>query len=70
MNEIMEMFKVDVEELFEEMCDRLDGILDNAMFEMRSYEGDDDEHYEIIREVMIETLMKKALDLCNITDES
>lgn len=69
MNEFMEVFKKDVEELFDEMYYQLDGLIDNALFELECSEEVFEERYEMIQKVMMDVLQERIITLYSQSGE-
>lgn len=66
MKEIVEGFKVELECLVDEMSQKLDKIICDTLVTMSFFEGSEEEHEAIIKNVLIELMqekIEKALEL-------
>ena len=70
MNEFVEGFKMDLEELMNKWYEDLDGLVDAAMFNMSFIEDDPDGNYLKLQEVMFEVLQERFIGLLDDTVES
>ena len=59
MDEFVKGFKVDLENLLDEMYEKLDELVYTAMFNMDFYDSDADANYEKLQAVMIEVLQEQ-----------
>ena len=59
MKELMDDFKVDLEKMMDDWYETLEQLVDGALFNMSFYEGDIDEHYIKLQDLMIEVLQER-----------
>lgn len=59
MKEFVDGFKVDLDELMDELYQKLDQLICDALFNMSFFEGDVDDHYAQLQEVMIEVIQER-----------
>lgn len=59
MNELINDFKVDLEKLMDDWYYSLEQLVDGALFNMSFFEGDPDENYIKLQDVMIEVLQER-----------
>ncbi|MBO5319075.1 MAG: hypothetical protein J6B01_04615 [Ruminococcus sp.] len=63
MKELMDEFKVDLEKMMDEWYETLEQLVDGALFNMSFFEGDIDEHYIMLQDMMIEVLQERLGDV-------
>ena len=59
MKELMDDFKVDLEKMMDDWYETLEELLDEALFDLSFYEGDIDEHYIMLQDIMIKVLQER-----------
>lgn len=59
MKELMDDFKVDLEKMMDDWYDTLERLVDEALFNMSFYEGDPEENFIKLQDVMIEVLQER-----------
>lgn len=59
MDEFVKEFKIEMENFMEELYVKLNGLLDEAMFNMSFYNLNDEENFEKIQEVMMEVIQEQ-----------
>lgn len=59
MKEVEERFKVDLEELLDNMYQKFEELIDGAMFDMSFFGTDCDEQFLRLQEIMIEVLQDR-----------
>lgn len=59
MKELMNDFKVDLEKVMDDWYDTLEQLVDGALFNMSFFEGDPEEHFTMLQDVMIEVLQER-----------
>ena len=59
MEDLMNDFKVDLEQMMDDWYETLEQLVDGALFNLSFYEGDIDEHYIMLQDVMIEVLQER-----------
>lgn len=60
MKEFVDGFRIDVEELYKEMYDKLDVLIDTALFNMSFIDDDPEHNYELLQEVMINFIQEQV----------
>jgi hypothetical protein len=59
MEDLMNDFKIDLEKMMDDWYDTLEQLVDGALFNLSFYEGDLDEHYIMLQDIMIEVLRER-----------
>ena len=59
MKELMDDFKVDLEKMMDDWYESLEQLVDGALFNMSFFEGDIDEHYIMLQDLMIDVLRER-----------
>ena len=59
MEDLMNDFKIGLEQMMDDWYDTLEQLVDGALFNLSFYEGDIDEHYIMLQDIMIEVLQER-----------
>lgn len=59
MKELLDDFKVDLEKLMDDWYYTLEHLVDGALFNMSFYQGDPEEQFTMIQDVMMEVLQER-----------
>jgi hypothetical protein len=59
MKEFVDGFRIDIEELYKEMYDKLDILIDTAMFNMSFVDDDPDNNYALLQEVLVDFIQEQ-----------
>lgn len=70
MDEVVKDFKADLEKMMDEWYNSLEHLVDGAMFNMSFYEGDVEEQFNKLQDVMIEVLQERIGCLLEESGES
>lgn len=70
MKQFVDDFKVNLENLMDDWYHSLENLVDGALFNMSFFEGEPEEHYELLQNVMIEVLQERLGDVLGEDGES
>lgn len=59
MEELMKDFKYDLEKTLEEWQETIEQLVSSAMFNLSFFEGDADDHYLMLQNIMIDVLREQ-----------
>lgn len=59
MEDLMNNFKIDLEQMMDDWYETLELLVDEALFNLSFYEGDIDEHYIMLQDMMIAVLQER-----------
>lgn len=59
MEDLMNDFKIDLEQMMDDWYETLELLVDEALFNLSFYEGDIDEHYIMLQDMMIAVLQER-----------
>lgn len=59
MEDLMNNFKIDLEHMMDDWYETLELLVDEALFNLSFYEGDIDEHYIMLQDMMIAVLQER-----------
>lgn len=70
MKEFLDGFKIDIEVLYKEMYDKLDVLIDTALFNMSFVNDDPESNYEMLQQVMIDFIQEQVVSQFCESEES